>query len=160
MRKSVEMLKKLSILMSVIVYLTGCDDSMNTSTDVVLSYGTSFGHCIGYCQSSLVLSGETATLSLADNRKELPIKENSRSLTQKEINQIYSNIKWDQFNNLADTIGCPDCADGGAEWVKIQNGKTQKKVTFEYGKAPKELSNLINTLRTITGSLDQRKIQD
>lgn len=154
------MLKKVSILFLAIVLLSGCDDPMNPSADIVLSYGTSFGHCIGYCQSSLTLSGETAKLTLADNRNELPTKEKSRTLTQKEINQLYSNLNWDQFNSLDETIGCPDCADGGAEWVEISDSNTVKKVTFEYGRAPKEIVNLVKTLHTIAESLDDRQNQD
>ena len=57
------------------------------------------------------------------------------------------NIHFDKFIKLDNVLGCPDCADGGGEWVEIKrNGRTYK-VTFEYGNEPKDLSNIIGLLR-------------
>jgi hypothetical protein len=33
-------------------------------------------------------------------------------------------------------IGCPDCADGGAEWLELGFEKEVKRVTFEYMHEP------------------------
>jgi hypothetical protein len=60
------------------------------------------------------------------------------------------------FVNLPKTIGCPDCADGGAEWIEIISGSGGKsqKVTFEYMNEPAKLKDLASGLRTILESFD------
>ena len=45
--------------------------------------------------------------------------------------------------------GCPDCADGGAEWVEVENAGTRKRVTFEASKAPKQLRAAVTELRAL-----------
>ncbi len=54
---------------------------------------------------------------------------------------------------LPKTIGCPDCADGGAEWIEIQSIDIHKKVTFEYLNEPNSLTALVTELRELQGSL-------
>jgi hypothetical protein len=52
------------------------------------------------------------------------------------------------FFDLPTTIGCPDCADGGAEWIEIElvdGGK--HKVTFEYRHEPEKVKDYIIKLR-------------
>ena len=52
------------------------------------------------------------------------------------------------FFELPETIGCPDCADGRAEWLEIElmNGE-KHKVTFEYRNEPASLNDHIIGLR-------------
>jgi len=61
-----------------------------------------------------------------------------------------NSINTTSFFKLPETIGCPDCADGGAEWLEIilLNGK-KHKVTFEYRNEPTQLKNQIIKLREI-----------
>ncbi|MBP7884673.1 hypothetical protein KAZ93_00525 [Patescibacteria group bacterium] len=58
---------------------------------------------------------------------------------------LLDSLDYKKFNALNEVIGCPDCLDGGAEWIEIGD----KKVTFEYGSSIPEISNLIYTLREI-----------
>lgn len=52
------------------------------------------------------------------------------------------------FFKLSETIGCPDCADGGAEWVEVEYVSGKKhRVTFEYMKEPDELKDYLIGLR-------------
>lgn len=53
------------------------------------------------------------------------------------------------FFELPEVIGCPDCEDGGAEWVemKLQNGD-KHKVYFEYLREPDVLKKLLAKLRS------------
>ena len=54
---------------------------------------------------------------------------------------------YELFKKLNEIVGCPDCADGGAEWIEIIKGDSKHKVTFECGKAPKEIDSLVTVLR-------------
>ena len=53
------------------------------------------------------------------------------------------------FQALDDQIGCPDCADGGAEWIEVKWLKKSKRVTFENGQTVKGIEGLIEKLRQI-----------
>lgn len=59
------------------------------------------------------------------------------------------------FLALPTTIGCPDCADGGAEWLEIElkNG-IKHKVTFEYNNEPSLLKDYILKLREMLNAND------
>ena len=46
-------------------------------------------------------------------------------------------------------VGCPDCADGGAEWISFKLDGKMKEVTYEYGKAPDALKDLVLKLKEI-----------
>ena len=61
---------------------------------------------------------------------------------------------------MPETIGCPDCADGGAEWIEIKLANGEKhKVTFEYMNAPSAFKNYISGLRgLLEGSQALRRI--
>ncbi len=54
------------------------------------------------------------------------------------------------FYKLEGILGCPDCADGGAEWIEVElrNGNTHK-VTFEYENEPPEMKGYIGKLREL-----------
>jgi hypothetical protein len=62
-------------------------------------------------------------------------------------NALVKSIDYEAFKNLNEVIGCPDCADGGAEWVEILKNGSKHKVTFEFGRAPKEIESLVTILR-------------
>jgi hypothetical protein len=46
-------------------------------------------------------------------------------------------------------IGCPDCADGGGEWIEISNRHTSKKIVFEYNQSVPEINSLVTKLRRL-----------
>jgi len=45
--------------------------------------------------------------------------------------------------------GCPDCADGGAEWVEISFDTLKHRVTFEFLNEPEELTPIVSALREL-----------
>ena len=58
------------------------------------------------------------------------------------------------FRNLEEVIGCPDCADGGAEWIEITTKDLNHKVTFEYNNEPEEMQDYIEILREFIKKYD------
>jgi hypothetical protein len=114
--------------------------------------GTSFGHCGGYCRQEFEITENKIIYSQIANpigggqypkgfkpliKQEIPIKH------EKWEDLLKVNAMRD-FQKLPNTIGCPDCADGGAEWIEVNKVSSSdcekpkqfysKKVTFEYGK--------------------------
>ncbi|CAF3727721.1 unnamed protein product [Adineta steineri] len=71
------------------------------------------------------------------------------SFSSEKWKQLISLIDSKNFQALDDTVGCPDCADGGAEWIQINYSNKNKQVTFELGKLIKGFEGLINDLRSL-----------
>jgi hypothetical protein len=66
--------------------------------------------------------------------------------------------EWQQLTTLAasariaglpETIGCPDCADGGAESLAIRAENVEKQVNFDHGADITELQPLLTRVREI-----------
>ncbi len=145
-------MKQLKILALLILFACGSEDPSIGSVD--LKYGQSFGFCIGYCQSELTFDKLNAVLIQRSNQDETEIKTNTY-LTSNQVADIYQLFDEDSFAQLPETIGCPDCADGGAEYLEARVNGEWKKVTFQYNQAPEEIGNLILELRKIHESLTQ-----
>ena len=118
-----------------------------------VNYGTSFGECVGFCRKQLSVTSDSvhftafcdACMTPATARKDFvstPIKT--------EWDSIQNRLSTGSFFALPAVIGCPDCADGGAEWLELIliNGETHK-VTFEYGNEPTILKEYIPILRKL-----------
>ena len=127
--------------------------------DVIqIKTGTSFGMCSGYCLSELNIIG-----SEADYYLNSWIEDDSVYQTV-EISDVIDSSIWENMNtfidfelfmNLDSIIGCPDCADGGAEWFEIATNDTIKRVTIEYGDSLDGLNNYIDLLRSVRYSFQE-----
>ena len=53
------------------------------------------------------------------------------NLSQEMWQQIIELIDFEYFQSLDDVYGCPDCADGGAEFIEIIYDGVAKHVTFD-----------------------------
>ncbi|MFC2080394.1 hypothetical protein ACFLRQ_02855 [Bacteroidota bacterium] len=119
-----------------------------TTQVVYLSYGTSFGECLGYCKREITVSGGiTFTKSGWDTDGLLPDSSCSMTFIRDPLPDYLDDIDLDAFLALDETIGCPDCADGGAEWLELGFENEVKRVTFEYMNEPSELKDVIPSLR-------------
>jgi hypothetical protein len=114
-----------------------------------ISYGSSFGMCIGYCNNMLSISNEKVTYIQKMNGQNPATKTCTSTLSAIDVKDMKDLIKDSDFSTLPKTIGCPDCADGGAEWVSVTDGSKEYKVVFEYGKAPKELTAVVSKFRKL-----------
>ncbi len=139
-------------LIFIFPFMMGCTD-INDSTIVQVSYGTSFGMCVGYCKHDMVLLPNQVTYTCSSWNNSLEPVTQTESLSATSWNSIKTDFNENAFFDLPETIGCPDCADGGAEWleIKLVNGKIHK-VTFEYNNEPEVLKNKIEQLRSLLRS--------
>jgi hypothetical protein len=117
-----------------------------------VNYGTSFGMCVGYCKRDVSIDSMYTSYSCAGWTKEVEPTLYKVQTTKSAWDSVKVLINNKAFFELPATIGCPDCADGGAEWVEVKllNG-TAHKVVFEYYNEPQQLQSSIAKLRQIAG---------
>lgn len=118
-----------------------------------INYGTSFGECVGFCRKQLSVNADSVHFTAFCDACTTPFlqrKDSIRKPTKVQWDSLRSIIPVNDFNKLAPVIGCPDCADGGAEWLELILTSGEKhKVTFEYNNEPTELRQYIPQLRRL-----------
>lgn len=146
MKKHISIAILFLVLMSVSGYY-GCTDKTNKSV-VQMNYGTSFGECVGYCKHDMSIKSDQITYTCSGWNSDVTTFSRYESLNSELWDSLRTDFNLTGFFDLPTTIGCPDCADGGAEWVeiKLSNGQTHK-VTFEYNSSPESVNALVKKLR-------------
>jgi len=129
--------------------------SCNTSKPVVsddqiisVMHGTNFGHCRGYCRKELIFSEKQITYveSSVDSDRN-PAKQEMFDISAAKWKSILDKTDWNTFKGLEESYGCPDCADGGSEYIEIKTTKGTKRVTIEFNKEASQLEPLLTELR-------------
>ena len=139
------------VILLVTVTLSCSNESLYRKVAQV-NYGTSFGMCVGYCKRDVSIDSVYTSYSCAGWTKDLQPTLYKVQTTKSAWDSVKVLINNKAFFELPATIGCPDCADGGAEWVEVKllNG-TAHKVVFEYNNEPQQLQGSIAKLRQIAG---------
>jgi hypothetical protein len=116
----------------------------------VIRSTTSFGFCLGYCKTTLEISAEGIVfLEEATRPGSLPPVRRTAPITAVEWSQLTDLVDRRAIESLPPTVGCPDCADGGAESVEVVASDWREQVTFELGARLPELDPLLTRLRAI-----------
>jgi len=137
-------------LLSIILLSCVGSKSIQQSDITAIYWGKSFGMCRGYCYSEYQFQAmESQLIRRAWDTVQYPQTLEALSPKPDEWTEMKSLISIEEFIELPETIGCPDCADGGAEWVQIIGPGYSKKVMFEYGSTPAGLEALLSKLREI-----------
>jgi hypothetical protein len=113
-------------------------DETDSFRALVLESGTSFGFCVGYCRTVLVVDSPRVTLTEIHMQYLTPTgaqpdRTRSITLSSSEWSELRASLDVAALKRLAGVHGCPDCADGGAEWIEVQTTGGLVRVTFEYG---------------------------
>ena len=123
----------------------------NTAAPDILTIrtGTSFGMCVGYCQNDYTYNGTSVTLTQNGTRTQAqsPAKICQTTISPAEWDALKALANIDTFSSKTATLGCPDCADGGAEYIELQAGDRKHRVTFEYNKTIPGFEPLVDALR-------------
>lgn len=129
--------------------MLSCEKNEANPSDIKqMGYGTSFGMCVGYCNNSILLKLDTISYFRSGWNDQVEPTKCTENMPQLSWDSIKKAVDLNEFFALPEIMGCPDCADGGAEWLEIENISGKKyKVTFEYGKEPEVLKSIIFVLR-------------
>ncbi|MEZ5970528.1 MAG: hypothetical protein R3C31_01800 [Hyphomonadaceae bacterium] len=146
------------IVLAAILFVTACASApapaAHTDVRQIVST-TSFGMCVGYCTTRLEISEGRAVL-IREARggrggsQDLPLQRFTAVLTPDEWDAIERVAASTDLSGLPPVIGCPDCADGGAESLTIDSGNAQQQsISFEYGVAVAEAAPLLERIRAL-----------
>lgn len=143
-------MRSLCLALAAVLSLAACQSSPTAPMPAaVVRTGTSFGECIGYCFKEVEVQGLQAGYVL---RQWIPDPSEIRGMTLIAAHDwlaLQRVIDLGVLSTLPDVIGCPDCADGGAEWIEVEVGDTRKRVTFEFGLDIPAIQPLVETARRL-----------
>lgn len=124
-------------------------NAQDLTDGLTIRTGTSFGMCIGYCQSDYVFQGTSVTLTQSSTRPQTTLSPKScqSTISQDDWNTLKATANLDLFSKQPSVIGCPDCADGGAEYIELQIDDQKHRVTFPANKTIPGFESLVNSLR-------------
>ena len=144
-------MKRVVIIIFIVAIGISCE-KINDDDVRQVKYGTSFGMCYGYCKHDILIRPGLIMYSRSGWSDTVETLTYIEALPDSSWNFYRSGIDAGMFFNLPQTIGCPDCADGGAEWLEIELSSGKKhKVTFEYLNEPEELEDYVEELRKQMG---------
>jgi hypothetical protein len=138
------------VIISLMIMLTSCATAGDVSEIKQINYGTSFGECIGYCKRDLNMRKGLIAYNCTGWIDTIQPITRTETFSDSLWNSVGLNLKLNAFFDLPGVIGCPDCADGGAEWLEVEmNSGSKHKVTFEYGNEPQTLKSCLPVLREL-----------
>lgn len=134
------------LIMCLLSTIASANPAMPSANVVEIAYGTSFGECLGYCNQEVHISGRNIEF-LAGGRSTKRDLDDVRSravMNGGEAEALWRLAQIVKYTDFPERIGCPDCTDGGVEWLEFrtEDHKT-KKIAFEFGKAPLALRALV-----------------
>lgn len=139
-------------LVAAVASLAGCGGSRTPaapSEPLVVTSTTSFGFCppTSFCETALEVADGFVTFTKKSRVGD--VERQQARLSAEEWASLKQRALDARFEGLAPVIGCPDCADGGAESVAVVSANASKSVTFEYGATIPSIAPLVESLRVI-----------
>jgi hypothetical protein len=147
-------ISRLAYLIPAALVGAGCGSPTGASTEpVAFTHTVSFGFCLeaSYCTSRLELSPQEAVLTY-ESRLRSPFVQR-HALDAAAWKKVSDALDPAALHALPDVVGCPDCADGGAEAVTVVFADGQSDtVTFEYLQDVRGIQAVASALREIRQS--------
>lgn len=125
-----------------------CDSPSRPSEIALVRATTSFGFCVGYCQTTIEITADQVVYVKEGWQGEPPLRRTG-TMTSSEWNDLRRAVDRARLEALPDVIGCPDCADGGAEAVGVVAADWSKTVTFDHGDDVPQIQPLLDRVRAI-----------
>jgi hypothetical protein len=146
-------ISRFSFLIPVALLGAACGSPTGPSDPVTFVHAVSFGFCHprAYCSSRLEVSPREAVMTYES--RELGTVVQRRALDAADWTRASEALDADALRALPDVVGCPDCADGGAETVRVAFGDGgSAEVKFEFGDDVEGIDALVGVLREVRRS--------
>ncbi|QGZ95966.1 hypothetical protein DSM104635_02821 [Terricaulis silvestris] len=115
--------------------------------------------CVGYCTTRLEITEGEAVLIRearggrgAPNPAQVP-QRFSTPLTAAEWQEIQRLAAATDLTTVPDVVGCPDCADGGAEALTIESPSGAESVSLEFRASLPAAQPLLDRVRALRDRL-------
>ncbi len=120
----------------------------------VLRNGTYFGECLVDCNEEITVTPEKITYSLTSNVADTdrPDIHAEGPVTRSGWEELAGAIDFEALRSLPETIGQPDAADAGGEFLEVTDGAT-RRVDFNPGATVPEVAPLLDALRGLRARL-------
>lgn len=118
----------------------------------VAEAGWSFGFCLGPCLGRLELVGSQLAYEVSSRTGDQVYASNRGQLSSQGATRLES-LASRLPEELQQTYGCPDCADGGAFFLTIVRAGESMRVEYEYGNPPGDLSAIDGFLKEVMDAL-------
>lgn len=143
----------LAALVPLALAMGACESATGASDVSSVEWSSSFGFCppTAYCTTRLRVTGRQAVLTL-ESRESLTVRIEEQ-LGAAEADSLAEAAALARFDGLPPVIGCPDCADGGAETLTVVTEDGERTVTFEYNAPLDALEPLLGQMRSLTERL-------
>jgi hypothetical protein len=151
----VVMRRTLSLALVALIPALGLGCSSPTDPEVLtIRGGTSFGFCAptAYCETTVQITPGSAAFT--KKSRSLGEVQASATLARGVWERLVDAVDEEQLRALPAVVGCPDCADGGAEWVEVTTEGWTHRVTFEFGSAPESIEKLVIEVRRIREDIE------
>jgi len=137
-----------------ILFVVGCTPQ-TSQDDLIIKAGSWGGRCEGYCTSETIITSEKIIYNRSGRspKGQLPELIEEIPISVEQWNALLGSLDFKVFSSLDDVFGCPNCADGGTQWITVDNGKTTKTVTFESGDTIPEIENFMIEVRKARGAI-------
>jgi hypothetical protein len=140
-----------SLIVTLLLAAPTCSvNAPDTDGPITIEHGTSFGMCLGYCRTVLEIDGTTVRLTqTSPDSTRNPRKTQTLQLTEAEARRLQALANVRDVSRVEGVHGCPDCADGGAEWVEIRTTDRTIKATYEFRSTLEPIAELQAQLRAL-----------
>lgn len=138
---------KNQIVITLSILLISCSSKKSTDEIIQITHGSSFGMCNGYCYKQTIYVEKGIKIHKHAWRNELPDKMNSLGYSHFTWKELTQAVDIDSLKELPSIIGCPDCADGGEEWIEVKTKDHQFKVKFDFNTNVKGIEKILSILR-------------
>lgn len=120
------------------------------NSSLSIAWSKSFGMCGGYCFSTIRVDQAKTSISRTSlrNEKNYPPIYKEYPTNQNFWKKLTTLIDAEKIEKIANRIGCPDCADGGAETVTVIINGVAKNIEYEYGFPPLDISEIAKEMKT------------
>jgi hypothetical protein len=139
----------LALAAGVALMLAGCESATGASDVTMVELVQSFGFCPpdAYCTTRLRVADQQAVVTL-ESRSGQSL-ESRTELSASDADSLAETAASTRFEGVGPVIGCPDCADGGAESLSVTADGETRTVTFEYAARVAELEPLLGQMRSL-----------
>ncbi len=117
------------------------------------------GECLGYCNEDMTVTPNEAVHVKYAQPKDPSEPEivNEKRMSTRKWNKLVSGLDLEKFWELPRTIGDPDAADQGGEYLEISDGERTHRVDFAADADMSQIGKSVDELRELRRQLSTKQ---